>query len=174
MNLAWIIALSILVILCGCAYWINRDDIGYWMPMEIVSVFAWIIFYVLLHGIIATETSKVHAFNNSISIIAVRNSASSVHGSFLFGSGSFGSAEEYIGYTKNEYGRIKQVRFNAVKTYIIEDSSPENARAEYYFSQIDRNHLFIKLFWLLGDEVSLYKTEIHVPKGTVVRQIEIK
>ncbi len=108
-----------------------------------------------------TRTVQYHT-----ELVAMRMGDSSMSGSFIFGSGSFGSSEQYVYMYRTKNGALKRGHQNAYNCTVRETATTSPRRV------YDRRYITT---WLLPWEVQMRDSapEFIVPVGSVTYKFEI-
>jgi len=113
-----------------------------------------------------------------IEIIALNN-FSSLQGKFFLATGNINSIPSYVYYYKTHDGGIGLDSINAKFVTVFEEDSADAHLALVGTKIIYRKptnlliQMFVPVFWMPEERISNTRWTIHVPKGTIVRQVNL-
>ena len=132
-------------------------------PEENSGVFALIIFFILLFGMVSCELNDTNFVGLGELEIVSLNFESGVYGSFTLGSGIVESVPIYYAYTKADDGGYKILKMEDVILYEDDSITPK-----YVSSQVCKDQKpYAWNNWYRG---CTNKRAVYVPHGTIIKE----
>jgi len=139
-----------------------------------ISVSVYLLLLIILITTFSASTTQYEE-KGRIEITSLRN-VLALEGDFFIGTGTLDSKLYYVYYYKSERGGSKLAKVSAEKTELFEEN-----RRDAYLAKVDKkitrpglkqwDWLFVP--WFLLSDSSEYDKALHIPKGTIKKNINL-
>lgn len=149
------------------------------------TVLIWLIFFFCSLGLecflnFFRETQEIENFEIKRLEIVALNNYSAIKGDFFLAQGNINSIPSYVYYYKTHDGGIRLDTIDARNINIYEQDSDEAylslVGTKVIYTDKPNNtllQLFVPVFRMSDEEVRNRHWTIHVPKGTIIRQVQL-